>query len=109
MHLNKEDIAALKRHQKYQNTFPTFLRKPSARELPVWIFFAGYIALSIVAIASAAYSSCGWLMLGFGSGIICMILKMRWHWVDRWHLTREITDWKRVDELIREHEKYFAS
>lgn len=108
MHLNKEDIAALKRLQKYQNRFPNFLSKPGARELPVWIFFTGYIAVSVVAIASAAYSSCGWLMLGFGNGIICMLLRMRWHWVDRWHLTREITDWKRVDELIREHEKYIV-
>ncbi len=108
MYLNKEDIALLKRQQKYQIKTLGFFGEPIAGEFALWSFLAVYIVLSVLAIASTAYSSCGWLMLGFAGGAVCMICKIRWHRIMHWHLIREITDWKRVEELICKHEKYIA-
>lgn len=47
-------------------------------------------------------------MLGFMSGIFYMLFKHMLRSLELWRLTREIIDWKRVDELIRENESHAA-
>jgi hypothetical protein len=109
MYLHKEDIATLKRFQRYNHTPPTFFGGLITRGMiGLWIFFIIYIGLAILAIVTQGYLSCGCLMLGFAGGVLYMIFWTRWRSVEQWRLSREIIDWKRVDDLIREHEKHIA-
>jgi hypothetical protein len=108
MYLTKQEIIALKRFQKHRDTAPTFFGVLRSSRIWPWVVFVIYIALSLLFIVSDPSAWYGWLMLGFVSGILYMLFKRLRHSLELWRVTREVTDWKRVEELIRENENHVA-
>ncbi|HET7624489.1 MAG TPA: hypothetical protein VFM25_04430 [Verrucomicrobiae bacterium] len=108
MYLTRHEIIVLKRFQKHRDTVPTFIGMLRSSRPWSWIIFTIYIAFLLLVIISDPSAWYGWLMLGFMSGIFYMLFKHMLRSLELWRLTREIIDWKRVDELIRENESHAA-
>ncbi len=104
MKLTKQEVSVLIRYQRYQHTVPTFLGVLRSSPPWPWAVCAIVMALSLIEVASDRSSWHGWLLLGFMSGVVYMLFTRLWRSLGSWRVTREITDWKRVAELVRENE-----
>src|ERR1035438_7669164 len=108
MQLTKHQVAILKRYQQYRLASPTILGVlRRARRWP-WVALAVCVAFGLMAIAPHASPRYGWFLLGFVSGAIYLTVTSLVRGVQSWPLTREIMDWERVDQLVREHEDRVA-
>jgi hypothetical protein len=108
MHVTNRDLAALKRYQKYQHKVPTFMDLLKYTRIRSWALVAVYIAFLVLVAIYVASAWYAWLLLGFMGGILYMRLKWTWRSIDSWYLTRQIIDWKRVEEMICENDERIA-
>jgi hypothetical protein len=101
--LTRNEVLRLKLHQRYRNTTPTFFAlRPRLR------WFLGLLGIAapfaLLENIPGGTGKLTWWLFGFFVGAMYVkggaIVSTIWTW---W-LTREITDWKRVDQLISEYE-----
>lgn len=104
MVLTKKDVRLLKLYQKYRNTTPTFLAlRPRFR----WLLGVLAVAapFSVLAATDSGAMKFRWWLCGFLLGAVYVrssaIVGTIWNW---W-LTREIVNWKHVDELVDDYER----
>jgi hypothetical protein len=104
MYLSKREIKVLRRLQKHQDAAPTFFGE--IRSVGLWLCITYVISIAglVVGIVSRKSDGYGWFALGLVSGVsYTLFIRLR-RSLELWRLTREVTDWKRVGELIRENE-----
>jgi len=104
MYLSKREIKVLRRLQKHRDAAPTFFGEIGSVGLWPCITYVISIAGLVVGIVSWKSDVFGWFTLGLVSGVSFMLFMRLRRSLELWRLTREVTDWKRVDELIRENE-----
>jgi hypothetical protein len=105
MNLTRRDFAILKQLQKFKHTPPTIVTMLARTQFQFWLVVSMYFVLLLIVFTSDSSNQFGWLVLGLVSGILYARFRQAGRSVNVWHLSREITDWKRVDELIRENER----
>ena len=110
MNLTEREIKYLKNRQKYRDrdTAPTIFAVLRGGPLWVWIYYAACIVISVALIVFQQWACFGWLILGFVSGILYLFFTSLRRSLKLWRVTREVTDWKRIEELIRENENHVA-
>src|SRR5579859_5976317 len=104
MQLTRQQVAVLKRYQAVREARPTFLGVlRRSRRWPLVVLAVG-VAFGLMAIAPQASPRYGWFLLGFISGSVYISLTSAYRGIQQYPLNREIMDWKRIEELIRENE-----
>lgn len=105
MDLTKRQITQLKNYQRNRQTGPNPLLV--LKRFPRWIIgvFAVGIAFGVYGLVSGGSPRFGCYLLGFISGTICLFCFRLSAALRSWPLTREITDWHRVERLLEENER----
>lgn len=104
MYLNKREIKVLRHLQKHRDAPPKFFGEIRSVGLWLWITYSLLIASLVVVMVSRTLDRFEWFALGLISGVWYMLLMRLRRSLELWRLTHEVTDWKRVDELVRENE-----
>ena len=105
MDLTKRQIAQLKNYQRNRQTGPTLLSV--LKRFPRWIIgvFAVVLAFGLYALLSDGSPRFGSYLLGFLSSTIYMLYLRLSAALRSWPLTREITDWGKIEQLLEENER----
>jgi hypothetical protein len=104
MYLSKREIKVLRHLQKHRDAPPTFFGEIRSVGLWLWITYSLLIPYVVVVMVSRKLAGFEWFALGLISGVCYTLLIRLRRSLELWRLTRQVTDWKRVDELIRENE-----
>lgn len=104
MQLTKQQVARLKQIQIYRQATPTFLGVLRRSRGWAWAVLALALVFGLFAIAPNASPRYGWFLLGFIVGSLYVSFATVIRALKLWPLSREITNWNRVDELLRENE-----
>lgn len=104
MQLTKQQVEMLKRYQIHREVSPTFLAVLRRSRRWPWVVLAVCVAFGLMAVAPQASPRYGWFLLGLIVGSVYISLSTALKGIRQWPLSREIINWKRVDELVRENE-----
>ena len=100
MKLTKHDLTRLKNFQRAKERAPT-ATNALWRVKPLWL---AIIVLSILGYWISPSPPAGCFVLGLGAGGLVSAFGIAFIVARFWPLTREILNWEKIEQLIREHD-----